>query len=70
MNPAGNNVVVPAIRPDFIDVRFAPTKLVEPFTVTPNRFAPVMLQLENIVDDKLVPERSVDVISTEEYVIP
>ena len=70
MNPAGNNAVVPIIRPDFIDTSAESIKLVELFTIIPNRLAPVILQPANIVDDKLDPERSTDVMSTEEYVPP
>lgn len=62
MNPDGNNAVVPVIRPDFIDVRNALLKLVALFTVVPNRLAFVKSQLLNAQFDRLVPERSTDVM--------
>jgi hypothetical protein len=66
--PDGKSAVIPKIRPDLTFVKLAVLKLVNSFTVVPYKFAPVKLQvLLNIVDDKLVPDKSKDVILIAEY---
>jgi hypothetical protein len=53
------------IFPDISDVSVEVVKSVDGLTVAPNKFAPVKLQIENIVPDKLVELKSMDVMSSE-----
>jgi hypothetical protein len=53
------------IRPDISDVSVEVLKSVDALNVAPNKFAPVKLQFENIVPDKLVELKSMAVMSSE-----